>query len=181
MKVELLAARLAKKTNTPILEDILLGRRPATDLPDSCVIWTGKKTPGGTIIKSARDANNIPFFYRTIRRPMGQIQVAGNVEYVQRLVYKLLAKPECEFRMRNVCGNNLCVNPKHWDIKSDIPDIIFDSPDWTMEEVIESLEMFLTRYEPESWADVIVNPLLQDIPLPLLREGLIKLNKEHLT
>lgn len=145
------------------------------------MIWTGKKTTAGPIAKSTRDCNNIPVYYRAIRRSMGQMQVDGRTEYVHRLVFKILTRPEHEFHMRNICGNTLCANPKHWDVTSEMPEVVIDTSEWTKDEVLDAVEMFLTRYEPETWDDVIVNPLLQDIPLPMIRECLIDLNKEHLT
>lgn len=112
---------------------------------------------------------------------MGQIQVDGKYEYVHRLVFKLLTRPTFEFHMRNICGNSLCCNPKHWDVSSNVPEPIIDSSEWTPSEVEETVEAMLTRYEITSWDDVRVNPLMQDIPEKMIVECLIKLNKEHLT
>lgn len=181
MRIEILAKRLAQKTNTPALEDFILGRRSLAELPNDCMVWTGKATSSGVYIKQDRDCKNIPVKYRTMRRPLGQIQVEGRTEYTHRLVFKLLTKPTTEFQMRNICGKSLCCNPKHWDVSTDTPQIVIDDSPWTLEEAEEAVEMFLTRYEPKSWDDVVVNPLLQDIPHDMLREILIKNHKEHLT
>lgn len=181
MKLEILAARLAEKTNTPQLADFLLGKKPITELPNDCMIWTGKHTPAGVRTVMDRDVNNIPVRYRTVRRPMGQIQANGKSEYVHRLVFKLLTKPDFEFHMRNVCGHSLCCNPKHWDVSTMTPELILDTSEWTPEEVEETVDAMLGRYEITSWDDVCVNPLMQDIPEKMIVECLIKLNKEHLT
>lgn len=181
MRIELLAKRLAEKTNTPQIADFVLGRKSVTELPNDCMIWTGKKTLAGLTIKPDRDTKNIPILYRTSRRPMGQMQVDGRTEYVHRLVFKLLAKPDYEFHMRNICGNSLCVNPKHWDVSSPRPDVVFESNEWTQDEVEETVDAMLSRYEITSWQDVIDNPLMQDIPHDQIREVLVKINKEHLT
>lgn len=181
MRIEILANRLAEKTNSPQLADFILGKKSITELPKDCMIWTGKSTLAGVRTIMDRDSLNIPVRYRTIRRAMGQIQVNGRTEYVHRLVYKILTKPDYEFYMRNTCGNSLCVNPKHWDISSPIPDVEFDISAWTPEEAEEAIEAMLARYSITSWEDVIANPLMQDIPEQLIRETLIRLNKEHLT
>jgi len=181
MKIETLAKRIADKTRTPALEDFILGKRPITELPHDCMIWTGKKTLGGIRTVMDRDVLNIPVHYRTIRRSMGQIQINGKAEYVHRLVFKLLTKPDFEFHMRNICGNSLCCNPKHWDVSSPMPEVQFDNSEWTPEEAEETVEAMLARYEITSWDDVTANPLMQDIPPALIRQALIKLNKEHLT
>ena len=181
MRIEILASRLAAKTNTPTLADFLLGKKPITELPNDCMIWTGKHTPAGVRTVMDRDVNNIPVHYRTVRRPMGQIQVDGRAEYVHRLVFKLLTKPQFEFHMRNICGKSLCCNPKHWDVTSNIPEPVLDLNEWTPEEVEETVEAMLGRYEITSWDDVRVNPLMQDIPERMIIECLTKLNKEHLT
>lgn len=181
MNLERIASRIAQKTNTPALEDFLLGRRSVSALPQDCMIWTGKKTLGGIRTIWDRDCLNIPVLYRTMRRPMGQIQVEGVTEYVHRLVFKILTKPDFEFHMRNVCGNSLCVNPKHWEVTSNIPEVVYDNSEWTLEEAQETVEAMLSRYQLEGWGDVIENPLMQDIPERLIRQALINLNKEHLT
>ena len=181
MKLERIAARIAQKTNTPALEDFLLGRRPVSALPQDCMLWTGKKTLSGFSTTLDRDCLNLPVRYRTIRRSMGQIQVDGVTEYVHRLVFKILTKPDFEFHMRNICGNSLCANPKHWDVTSTIPSVVFDNSEWTLEEAQETVEAMLARYRITSWSDVSDNPLMQDIPDRLIRQALINLNKEHLT
>ena len=181
MKLEKLAKRLAEKTGTSALEDFILGRKSLDQLPNDCMLWTGKATLSGIRVMMDRDCLNIPVYYRTIRRPMGQMQIAGKSEYVHRLVFKLLAKPDYEFQMRNICGNSLCCNPKHWNVTSPMPEVEFDNSAWTLEEAEETIEAMLARYEVTSWDDVMLNPLMQDIPPDLIREVLIKLNKEHLT
>jgi hypothetical protein len=181
MRIDILATRLAEKSNTPQLADFVLGRKPINELPNDCMIWTGKKTTAGLTIKKGRDCLNIPVAYRAIRKPLGQIQVSGKTEYVHRLVYKLLLKPDYEFYMRNICGNSLCCNPKHWDVSSNQLDVVFDTAEWTLEEVEEAIEAMLSRYDVYRWSDVESNPLMQDIPHHLIKECLIKINKEHLT
>ena len=182
MRIELLAKRLAEKTNTPVLEEFLLGRKSVNELPNECMIWTGKKTVAGLTIKPQRDSRNIPVAYRAIRKPLGQMMVSGKIEYTHRLVYKLLVKPDYEFQMRNICGNTLCCNPKHWDVSSNTPEPVFDLNfnQWEPEEVEEAVEAMLSRYDVLNWNDVIENPLMQDIPHPMIRDCLIKLRKEHL-
>ena len=150
MRIEILAARLAEKTNTPQLADFLLGKKPITELPNDCMIWTGKHTPAGVRTVMDRDVNNIPVRYRTVRRPMGQIQANGKSEYVHRLVFKLLTKPDFEFHMRNICGQSLCCNPKHWDVSTMTPELILDTSEWTPEEVEETVDAMLGRLSGHS-------------------------------
>lgn len=181
MKIEILAQRLAQKTNTPALYDFIMGTRPYSELPLDCMFWTGKQTMSGKSIKMQRDSHNIPVFGTTYRRPMGQIQVDKRTEYVHRLVYKILTRPSFEFRMENRCGNPLCVNPKHWEVYNGIPEVDYGSPDWTAEEVQEAVDGMLSRYQVLSWDDVIINPLTMDCPHDMLRECLTNMNREHLT
>lgn len=181
MKLETLAKRLAEKTNTPALEAFILGKRSPSEIKNDCMIWTGKSTLAGIRTVVDRDCQNIPVRYRTIRRAMGQIQVDGKAEYVHRLVFKLITKPDFEFTMRNICGNSLCCNPKHWEVSSQIPQVEIDTAEWTLEEAEETVEAMLARYEITCWDDVITNPLMQDIPPELIRQALLNLNKDHLT
>ncbi len=185
MKIEILAKRLAQKTNTPSLAKFILGERPYGELPLDCMIWTGGKTISGYGIKSSRDSRNIPTPYRVMRRSRGRINFGGKSEYVHRLIYTILLKPEHNFTMENLCGNPLCANPRHWEVFAHAlpapPPVDYGDAEWTMEEVEESVDAMLGRYQIQSWEDVITNPLTMDIPHGLLREQLIKINKEHLT
>jgi hypothetical protein len=181
MKIEILAKRLAEKTNTPALFDFIMGTRSYKELPLDCMLWTGRKTISGRSRKMFRDNQNIPVFCTAHRRPMGQIQVNKSTEYVHRLIYKILIRPSFEFRMENRCGNPLCVNPKHWEIYNGIPEVDYGSPDWSPEEVQEAVDGMLSRYQVLSWDDVIANPLTMDCPHDMLRECLTKMNREHLT
>lgn len=180
MRIELLAKRLAEKTNTPQLADFVLGRKSVNELPNECMVWTGKRTVTGLTVKIQRDALNIPVSYRAVRKPLGQIQFAGKMEYVHRLVYRLLIKPDYEFHMRNICGNSLCCNPKHWDVSSNRPEVVFSFEEWKPEEVEEAVEAMLSRYDVLNWNDVVENPLMQDIPHQMIRDCLTRLRKEHL-
>lgn len=180
MKIETLHKRLSQKLNCPELIEFLRGEKSPEELPDTCLVWTGKKTQGGPRVKRTRDRQNIPVPYVIHRRPLGQMQIDGESLYVHRVLYGLLHKPTCEFTMNNVCGDTLCANPKHWAVHLKIPEVQEESSDWSEEEVIETIEYMLGRYEIFSWEDVMVNPLTQDIPAHQLKNALIKIGKEHL-
>lgn len=180
MRFELLIKRIAEKTNTPLLEKALL-ERDLDQLPTNrCMVWTGKSSKEGLISKTIRGAGFLPERVPVYRRPNGVFQVNGRQEYVHRWVYNHFLPQSGPFRLTNLCGNTLCVNPYHWGPgKLPEPEEIPEpeiSEDWTHEEALELLELYLTTNEtldPE-------HPLLIDIPEDLLREVLTNLNKKHL-
>lgn len=185
MKIEILAKRLAQKTNTPCLADFILGKKAYCELPFDCMIWTGGKSISGTGVKRSRDGRNIPTPHVVMRRSIGRIHFGGKSEYVHRLIYAILLKPEHDFTMENRCGNPLCANPRHWEVFTHAlslpPPVDFGDPEWTEEEIEQAVDGMLGRYVVHSWEDVITNPMTMDIPHHLLRDHLVKINKEHLT
>lgn len=195
MKLETLAKRLAEKTNTPILEQVVLGQAPITELPTECMIWTGAKlgtTPrkGPRVSREARDGLMVALVHD---QPYGIIRWQKKTISVRRLLFQLINKPDYEFRMWCDCNVPLCVNPLHYTVEDvtpehipreepDLEDITFDGDEgWELGEVEELVEILLTENEPSSWDDVAKHPLMEDVPHGLLRQVLINLNKEHLT
>lgn len=191
MKIETLFRRLAEKTNTPQLEQILKGKAPLTDLPDHCMVWTGPK-----IIRDK------PRFQRRMttrgwnewivpaQPPTAKIVWQGKMMQVQRLLIQLLMKPDYEYRARHVCHTELCVNPLHYGIEplylqpprpvADIPECPEISSEWTREEVDEMVEILLTEENPLCWNDIINTTHLEGAPEDLVREVLKEKRKEHL-
>ncbi|MCG7629049.1 hypothetical protein MHM88_14655 [Epibacterium sp. MM17-32] len=195
MKLETLAKRLAEKTNTPILEQVVLGEAPITELPTECMTWTGAKLgaaprKGPRVSREARDGLTIA---QVQDQPYGIIRWQKKTISVRRLLFQLINKPDYEFRMRCDCNVPLCVNPLHYTVEDITPedvdqdghtleDITFDGDEgWELGEVEELVEILLTENEPSSWEEVVDHPLMEDVPPELLREVLVKLNKEHLT
>lgn len=194
MKLETLAKRLAKKTNTPILEQIVLGQAPITDLPSECMIWTGgafqeKERKGLRTSRSRSDGLRIDKIEN--ERPFGVIR-RGKTEKgapktisVHRLIFSLAVKPQFKFRMWNDCGVPRCVNPLHFEVQETSPSIpeppLEVNTDWTEDELEELLEVILTEQDPRSWEDIINDPNLEDAPESMVRDVLKRLNKEHLT
>lgn len=180
MKLEILARRIAEKTSTPELEPAILERRLDLLTHDKCMVWAGRKSRAGVYPQMVRmGAEMRPEILAVQCFPHGTIQVAGKQVYVHRWVFAHLLQPGELFRLRNHCGNTLCVNPHHWkngiqqELLSPIPET---TDDWSLEEAQELVEIYLTTNEtldPE-------HPLLIDIPGPLLEEVLINLNKKHL-
>lgn len=193
MKLNTLAKRLAEKTATPILEQVILGEAPITALPSECMIWSGRRT-----IPSRKRVNQLRrspegFLYPVNRVliPYGVVKYQTKTWLVHRLITNLVQNIEGDFLMECLCERELCVNPLHWHakpVKSKDPetDEITDlqppefSDDWTVAEVNEVLETYLDRYTPRDWRDIEAAPMLMDVPRTMLREALIRFNKEHL-
>lgn len=189
MRLELLAKRLAEKTNTPVLEQVVLGEKPKSDLPDECMIWTGAcNNSGEPRVRTRRDSQGQPFPEVVVPKPYGVIRREGKKIQVHRLLATLIDAPEFEFRMVSVCQIPGCVNPKHWKIVArfqseddELPDFdAFGEEPWSLEEVSELLEILLTEQDPRSWQDVTGAILMEDAPHDLIQEALRNLSKEHL-
>ncbi|MDF0603574.1 hypothetical protein P1J78_22855 [Psychromarinibacter sp. C21-152] len=195
MRIETLARRLAQKTNEPLIEKLVLGEIEVTDLPMEHIIWTGN-ADGGTNThrsKMERDYGNLP--YKTVvrdkKRPV--IKWQGKRIGVARLLFQIATKPNFEFRLKSLCGEDMCVNPLHRTVEQingqfappppeEAPDIgNRGDDDWTFEEGVEIAEMMLTENTPTCWDEVVALPITEGMPEDLLREVLIHLNKEHLT
>lgn len=190
MRIEILARRLAEKTDTPILEQVVLGTAPVTDLSMECILWQGSVDGNfeGSRIRKTRGRDNgvYPSKVRGYASPV--IRWQGKKIAVHRLIYQLLHQPDFEFRMRCDCRTPLCVNPLHWtshQIEKEEPDpdevadFLFNS-DWTEEEVEEIIEILLTEQSPQCWQDVVGAPILEGAPDNIIRETLLKLNRGHL-
>lgn len=192
MKLETLAKRLAEKTDTPVLEDVILGHREISELPSTCMVWTGAKTRkersdwqlelirGGTGYLSAQMVQ---------RNPYAKIKYQGVSHLVSRLMIKLLIDPPYQFRMRQTCSTPLCVNPLHWELNPvekkkviEVPEAPEIETGWTLESTVEMLELILEDVPPpSSWEEVINHIDMEGAPEHLVRTGLIQINKEHLT
>lgn len=184
MKLETLARRLAEKTNTPELEDVILGQSNIDTLPMTCMEWTGAAfgvSPRKDFRKSRSSARG--WQVDLVKdKPYGVMQWQGKVIAVRRLIFQLINKPDFPFRMWNTCGSTLCVNPFHYSITSVEPAEetiveIEDGDAFPYEEALEIVEAVLTGHDLENFRE---NPMLEDIPEDLLREVLTDLNKEHL-
>ena len=193
MKLETLAKRLAEKTGTPVLEQVILGQEPVERLPDDHMIWTGAangRSFGHRLIKR-RDANNVAFPDMILDMPYGVVNWQGKRISVHRLIFQLIVKPDYEFRMTTACGVSCCVHPLHWEVSKvepahketdAVPDFEFSGDDdWTSEEVEELVEIVLGEQSPETWDDVLLSPLMEGVPEDLLRACLLDLGKGHLT
>lgn len=111
---------------------------------------------------------------------------------VHRLIYQLIAKPDHEFRMTQICGGDpLCVNPLHWSVKKvepkyedkeeGGPPVFQPDADWTDAEIDELLETLFVLRNPLTWSDVIEDVLMTDAPAEMVRQGLLRMSKDHLT
>lgn len=186
MKLETYYRRLAEKCGTPILEQILLGKEPVSALPETCMPWTGRKMRGskGTRRVTVRSYDKRP--YQDVRRDAeyGSINVDGKRLPVHRYLYMLLFKPQTEFRMRNECGNTLCLNMMHWTVLTEekVEDEFHYDPDepWTQGDVDTLLDQALAVNSFRRWEDVIVNPLLMDCPHDMLCVALQEARKPEL-
>lgn len=199
MKLATLAKRLAEKSNTPILEQVILGKAELSALPAECMVWTGSKQgQNKPRVMKIRDRQNQVYPYMHMDKPQPIIRYQGRKHTVSRLVFLLVVKPDFEFQLRQQCPTPLCVNPAHFEVKEldpnrrprpkkqeDIPEFVYVPPEsdgWGDDEVLSAIETYLDQGEaPRCWEDLVKHPLLHGIPHDMLREQLIKLNKEHLT
>jgi hypothetical protein len=193
MRLEILAKRLADKTNTPILEQIILDEAPITDLPETCMIWTGTANHNSkeTRFRKIRDTTGGTWIGAAADFPQGLIQFDGKRHTVNRLIMSLVLKPSFEFRMTKECQSPLCVNPIHWSIRGTLPkkalppeedtEMGINQGAWTLKEAEELIEILLTEQSPKCFEDVVNATLMEECPHDLAREVLLKLNKGHLT
>lgn len=193
MKLNTLAKRLAEKTGTPVLEQVILGEVPIEALPEECMIWSGTRTiPERRRVNFLR-RNHDGFLYPINRTesPYGTISYETQRWLAHRLIVKLVRNLQGDFTTESLCGQELCVNPTHWHAKAVVPKVKEDteelppeppemSDDWTVAEVNEVLETYLDHYNPRSWEDINSAPMLIDVPRGMLKEALLRFNKEHL-
>jgi len=193
VKLETLAKRLAEKTGVPLLEQVVLGKAPVTDLSMDHIIWRGalKGNGEGLRLLTRRDANNVayPDFIR--ETPYGVIMWQKRRISVHRLLFQLTTQPDYEYRMYSDCQIPGCVHPLHWTVEKiertepepdEVPDFeISGGDDWTPEEVVELVEILLTEQAPKNWEEVIAAELMEGVPEGMLRNCLNEMGKGHLT
>ena len=172
MKIETLAKRIGDKTNCPELAQALLGNLSYMDLPSGCIVWTGGVSNPKHISRMRLSrTRSKKVDVRVVHEPSRAFIVYdGRRQYVQRLVFELLVKPDVEFRLTNNCGNTLCVSPTHWSPRlkevaipvDEIPDSVFDLSD---EEANTLIEMMLAHdIRPRNWSEVLAHPYMEDVP-----------------
>ncbi|KPD10281.1 hypothetical protein [Phaeobacter sp. 11ANDIMAR09] len=200
MKLETLAKRISQKTNTPILEAIVLGTAQKDELPEHCIYWdgahTGKAEPR---VRMKRGYDNIPWPTVVRDRPRAVINFKGKRHAVQRLLFDFTVAPDFPYKLENTCGEPLCVNPIHYlakavhnsnvrqpepkgadQSKDDLDQHIADEGPWTVEEVGELVEMALTEHAITSWQSLIDLEILTEAPHELISEYLNTIGKQHL-
>lgn len=188
MRIELLAKRLADKTGTPLLEQVVLKQASVLDLPTRCMLWTGSMSGPHRVprMRKVRDHHNMQYASVVVARAYSIINHKGGRVSVPRLIHLLLHRPDHQFRMRALCESPCCVNPLHWsadpvDTPMRVPvDFSFSDNEWSDADVEEILEILLTEYSPKTWADVIAAPIMDGAPEEMIRKGLTKLGKRHL-
>lgn len=181
MKLETYARRLAEKTNTPILEQILLGRAPFSDLPHTCMPWTGRTAGPKERRVKVRVMQNGPV--QVEEKPYGVLVVEGKRIPAHRYIFMLMHRPQYEFRMRNDCGNTLCCNPMHWTVfgePANEPEPCFEEEPWTQSDVNALLDQALATRQLNSWQDVTQCLLLLDCPHEMLVQALKEFRKTEL-
>lgn len=178
MKLEHYARRLAQKTGTPILEDIILEKKRVNDLPHNCMPWSGARTFSSSHrlrTKVVRDYDRRPYKHPVVETPYGLIVVEGRRLLVHRYIFMLVMKSPAEFNMRNECGNTLCCNLLHWSVRGmsillpareaePIGDFNYDDEPWTQKDVNWLLDQALSNYTPTTWEELIGLDLMQDCP-----------------
>lgn len=185
MKFETLAKRLAEKTGTPELEKIILGEGALSDLPTTCMIWTGAcdNEFTGYRLRTTYVAKGIIKKQEAVKScPVPILRWQKKKRLVRRLIFQLLTKADYEYRLVSQCKNHKCVNPLHLEIQNppSNPDDIPYTTEWDFKAMEELVEMLLTEQTPRNWQDVINAPLMDGVPLDLLEDVLRKLNRRHL-
>jgi len=174
MKLETLAKRVAQKAGAPELEECLVHQRAPESM--DCMIWTGKKTREGLFPKMVRDSDGRPGMEPVMVHSRPMIRYNRRENYADRLVFSLTTGREIlNRRLEKICGEPLCVNPNH-SILHELPE---DSPpppppppeeedDWSVEEAVELLEIYLTTNRPPIDPE---HPLLLDIPEDIMAQA----------
>lgn len=189
MNLNILAKRLAEKTHTPILAQVILGEAPIEALPNECMVWTGARSFGQRHVRRKLQRGRDKFLYptTTIVKPYGQITYQGKRMVVQRLVYQLLMNPPQDFRLTQLCQTDCCVNPLHWSMTPlrEEADVEVEAPPefhegWNEAEVDEIVGVYFDMEVPSNWEEIVNHPLLQDVPTEMLRDALVRIHKEHL-
>lgn len=199
LKFETLAKRLAVKTQTPNLEDVLLGRLEPVMLPSTCMVWTGTRSHDGGKSRIRRNSVRGQRVYPqvTYDKSYAIIKYQRRQVHVQRLIYQILEKPDYEFSLYQQCPTLLCVNPRHWIVerkysfaqvpvvvtKAEIDESLIPAFDgsWTVDDVAEIIEIALEEISPKSFEALMSFPDLADAPHEMVRSVLIGKNLEHLT
>lgn len=184
MRFELRAKKISERVSCPELEEALLKGQADLIPLEKCLHWPGYKTRGGIQKKMVRDHNMRPEIVPVRTQPFPKVKIDKKQVYLHRWVFeKTRGLPE-RGRLRNFCGDTLCINPFHW-VSTEIPEEQEQeseqeppeyTDEWSMEDAVMLVEMFLadnSKIDRE-------NDLLCDMPEEILQAALIQLNKEHL-
>lgn len=171
MKFETLAKRVALKVGFPPLEKALL-KGDASLIPhETCLHWTGASTREGHFLQMERDANMRPSLCPVYRKSFPRIRFEKVETYVHRLVYEKTEGLLPGGRLKNLCGDTLCINPHHWGPsypKNEIEELEEApeySTDWTVEDAVIALRI-LPPDDPE----------FEDMPAEIMQLALKELN-----
>lgn len=137
MKKEIVAKRIAEKTNCPNLFYIIMGEYNKSALPEECLLWKGKVRKWKPVIKMQRDWSKVPFMAPSIQLPRAVMRYRKRDVYVHRFLIEMIENPNGPFVTTTLCGTPYCVNPKHW-VVSPAPGCIF-MPDSEHDEVTKDL------------------------------------------
>ena len=105
MKIETLAKRIAKKSDTTALEKIVLGQGSVQDLPDRCIIWKGAvngKT--GHRPRMRRGYDHLPYLGIAYDRPRPIINFQNKTYHRPRLLFEKLHNKPFPFRFHQLCA-----------------------------------------------------------------------------
>lgn len=161
--------------------------------PGKCWLWTGARTASGPRLQMMRNRDRIPFYQPVVDRAFGLVRVGnGKRKPVHKVVYEWStpdAKRSPAYRLFNTCGDTLCCNPAHWDVKDPNYERYFQTAEERSVEEIERetrrdcadlLESLLATTEPRCFADIENHPYMQDFQPVLIKEVLRDIGKPHL-
>lgn len=161
--------------------------------PDKCWVWTGARTVAGPRLQMMRLRDHTPFYQPVVDRAFGLARVGkGQRKPVHKIVYEWMTPdvPKSpKYRLFNECGDTLCCNPAHWQLKDPHFELYFKTAEErSLEEVnrearrdcSELLESMLATTEPRCFADIQDHPYMQDFQPVLIKEVLRDIGKIHL-
>lgn len=183
MKFSILAKRIAEKTGTPHLENILMGGRQKLS-KTKCIIWTGGHTKEGIIRRSYWAADGSRVYVPVAAKPLGRVNFEGAQTYVHRLIYERCIEPLKGKYLTNTCHTRLCVNPHHWEAFTPTSaGLLMESDEelngWSFSDVESVLKVYFQKYESLKKLN-LEDEILDEVPLPLLKSVLKDMKKEHL-
>jgi hypothetical protein len=181
MNYDIFIERIGGKSD-PLLIDLLRNHIRYDDLPDQCMVWTGRKSTEGVVLKKYRSGRDfLPNYYQGRTKSYAMIVRDHKLIMLHRFIYEHCFGPLGETKIFNSCSNTLCLNPRHWHrmdrsaTKKDTYDLL-EPPEeepWTEEEVEQLIDIYLRHNDEVD----LTHPDIAQIPVEMLQPILERRNK----